>query len=336
MNIRDRQGLRSRAAQALADAAVSPAKLALLHSGAAVALSLVLTVLNVILTEMISDTGGLSGMGMRSVLSTAKAMLGILSMVVMPFWELGFVYAALKIARGQSGGFGDMLRGFRRFGPVLRLKLLELALYMAIIILGANIGSSIFLMTPYAAPLMEAMMAAEVTTPEALMEAMGGNMLPMYAIAAVVVCVLLVPVWYRFRMAQYLIVDDPAIGALAALGTSHRLMRHNRFALFRLDLSLWWYYGLQMICAIAAYSDLLADSFGLQLPFSATAALFIAFAIYALVRLAVAWYCDSPVAVTYAAAYDALQEMQKDAEPRVTKNFPWDFLPERAPEDAEE
>lgn len=335
MNIQDRRGLRSRAAASLSQSSFHPGKLALIHTAAAAGLSLVLTVFNVILTDMIGDTGGLGGVGLRSVLTTVKSVLGIISMVILPFWELGFIYAALKLSREQQVELGDLLRGFRRFGPVLRLKVAEVVIYMALLMLSCNIGSAVFMMTPFALPMMEAMQALDpaTVTVDAMMAAMQGSILPLYAIVALILAVLALPVAYRFRMAQYLIVDDPAIGALAALGTSNRLMRNNRFSLFRLDLSFWWYYGLQLLCAGIAYSDVIAEYLGIALPFSATAALLISFAIYCVAKLVIAWFWQSSVEVTYATAYDTLQEMQKDAEPRLIKNFPWDFLPERKEEE---
>jgi len=334
MNIQDRRGMRNRAAAALSGASFHPGKLALIHTAAAAALSLVLTIINVILTDRIGETGGLGGVGMRSILTTAKSVLGIFSTVILPFWELGFIYAALKFSRGQRVELPDLLQGFRRFGPVLRLKLAEAVIYVILFMLSANIGSAIFMMTPFALPMMEAMQSLDpnTATPEVLMAAVQGSILPLYAVFGVVFGVLAIPVAYRFRMAQYVIVDTPATGALAALGTSNRLMRNNRMSLFRLDLSFWWYYGLQVLCTMIAYSDVIAELMGVSLPVSATAALFIAFGVYCAVRLVIAWLWASPVETTYAVAYDVLQEMQKDAEPRLFKNFPWDFLPERKEE----
>ena len=62
---------------------------------------------------------------------------------------------------------------------------------------------------------------------------------------------------------------------------------------------------------------------------SATAAMLIAVALYCLVRVVLGWFFASPVETTYAVAYEALCQMQKEAEPRLVKNFPWDFLPDR-------
>lgn len=338
MNIRDRQDLRRRGAEALSRAAYSPGKLALIHTAAAAGLSLILTILNVLLTERIGETGGLSGMGLRSVLTTAKSLIGILNVIAVTFWEMGFVYAALKMSRQQRTGPGDLFQGFRDFWPVLRLKLLEGAIYLAVAILCVNIGSTVFMLTPFAAPLAEAMLEMDpaAMTPEALMAALEEIQVPLYLVVGLVTAVILLPILYRFRMARYLIMENPSMGALRALGTSNRLMRGNRGALLRLDLSFWWYYGLQLLCMGLYYGDVIAAALGISLPVSATAALFICFGVYCIGMLLLARFFVSPVETTYAVAYDALQEMRKDAEPRLVRNFPWDFLPEwENPRDSE-
>lgn len=331
MNIRDRQALRRRGAEALSRAAYSPGRLALIHTAAAAGLSLILTILNVLLTDRIGDTGGLSGMGLRTVLTTAKSLIGILNLIAVTFWEIGFVYAALKMARQQRAEPADLLQGFRNFWPVLRLKLLEGAIYLAVTILCINIGSTVFLMTPFAAPLAEAIQTMDPAgvTPEALMAALEEILVPLYLVMGLVTGVILVPILYRFRMARYLIMDDPSMGALRALGTSNALMRNNRGALLRLDLSFWWYYGLQLLCLGLYYGDVIAAALGITLPVSSTAALFLCFGIYCVGMLLLARFFVSPVATTYAVAYDTLREMRRDAEPRLVRNFPWDFLPEQ-------
>ena len=335
MDIRDRQGLRLRAKESLAAASYHPGKLALLHTGAAAALSLLMTLLNFILSKQIAGTGGLAGMGLQSILSTAQAMLSIISLVVIPFWELGFVYATARMARKAPTQPKDLLRGFLRFGPALRLALLQGVLYVGIALLSVQLSSGIYLLTPFSMQLMQAMeqLPLQEMTSQEMMLAVAqmdpGLMIPMYVISALVLAALAIPVHYRFRLAQYLIVDDPKIGALVALGMSHRLMRHNRWAMFRLDLSFWWFYGLKLLSVLVGYGDVLCAALGIPLPISETAGLFGFFIIHCGVQLVMAWYFASPVGVTYATAYDVLREMALDAEPSLVKNFPWDYLPEQ-------
>ena len=329
MDIRDRQGLRQRAAEALSRAVYSPAKLALLHTGAAVALSLVLTALNFMLTRQMDGTGGLAGMGLRSILSTVQTMLSLVSIVVMPFWEMGFVYAAIRIARGERAEPETLLQGFRRWGPVLRLTLLQALIYVAIMVLSINISSGIFILTPFSQPLAELIQSLpdETVIDAQFMAKASSALVPLYCVFGVLFAAFALPVAYRFRMAQYAIMDDPKIGALAALGTSNRLMRYNRWALFRLDLSFWWFYGLHVLSTLFGYGDILAGTLGIALPISEDAAFFVSFLLHGVCQLAIAWWFASRVAVTYAKAYDALRVQAEDAEPPLVKNLPWDFLP---------
>lgn len=329
MTIQNRKGLREQANAAISASSYSPKRLALIHTGAAVALSAVLTILNYILSNQIGGTGGLSGLGLRTILSTAQMMLSIISLAVAPFWELGFLYASVRIARREDAGINHLLQGFRRFGPALRLTLLQSLLYIAIFILSTNIGSTIYLFTPFSASLGEILTASngDLAAAQALLAENPQALIPLYCIFLLLFAVIAVPVTYRFRLAQYLIVDDPKIRALAALGTSHRLMRYNRWDMFRLDLSFWWYYALQLVCVGIAYADIAAAALGIPLPVPDAVAFFGCFFLHCISQLLVAWYFASPVAVTYATAYLTLQQMQKDAAPLLVKNFPWDFLP---------
>jgi len=334
MTIYDRRELKAQANQAFTASSYNPRKLTLIHTGAAVVLSLILTVLNYILSNRIGQTGGLAGLGLRSVLSTAQMLLGILSMVLMPFWEVGLLFAMLKIARKERVAPFDLLQGFRRFGPVLRLTLLQVLLLVVISILCVNISSMIYMLSPFSQQLAQLILSAEgdIVQAQTLLLENPVVLIPLYVIFLVLFAALAIPMLYRFRLAGYLITEDPQLGALAALGTSHRMMRYNRWALFRLDLSFWWYYCLQILCTVLIYGDLLLEAAGIPLPISAEAAFFGTCILSYAGQLLIAWFFGSSVGVTYATAFQALQHMYKDAEPPLVKNFPWDFLPYQKPD----
>ena len=124
MTIKDRSALKAAADQSLANASCDPKKLILIHSGALLALTLLLTVVDYLLEKGIGTTGGLSGMGLRSVLETVQTTLYVAQAVVLPFWQIGYVFVTMKLARGEQTGMTGLLEGFRRFGPVLRLQIL--------------------------------------------------------------------------------------------------------------------------------------------------------------------------------------------------------------------
>ena len=65
-------------------------KLVLVWAGTSVAVSLLVSIVNFLLEGQISGTGGLSGIGLRSILSTAQSVLSIASAILIPFWDLEF------------------------------------------------------------------------------------------------------------------------------------------------------------------------------------------------------------------------------------------------------
>ena len=331
MDIRDRNGLKTAAEQALSQASYDPRKLALIHTGAALALSLVLTVLNFILSRQIDSTGGLSGIGVRSVLSTAQSVLSIVNALILPFWEMGFVAAAIAMSRRNAATPNTLLSGFRRFGPVLRLNLLQGALYVGIAFLCIQISAGIFIMTPFSDPLLaalEQLYATGTTVPDdTAIAALSELILPVYGIFAILFCLLAIPLSYRFRMAGFAIMDNEKIGALRAMGKSHKMMRYNRFSLFKLDLSFWWYYLLQLASMGLGFGDLLLRALGVELA-NADVAFFGFYGVHLLCQLGLAWWMQSRVQTTYAMAYEAVRPEAEDPEPPVMKNLPWDYLPQ--------
>lgn len=331
MDIRDKNSLKTAADQALSQASYHPKKLALLHAGAALVLSLVLTVLNFILSRQIDSTGGLSGIGLRSVLSTAQSVLSIANTLILPFWEMGFVAAAIALARREQATPDTLLSGFRRFGPVLRLNLLQGAMYMAVAFLCVQLSVGIFIMTPLATPLMklvEEMAMAGTTVPDAAaVDAIAQLILPAYIIFALVFCLLAIPLSYRFRMASFALMDSEKIGALQAMGKSHKMMRYNRLSLFKLDLSFWWYYLLQALSMVIGFGDTILSALGVTLP-NSDVAFFGFYGGHLIFQLGLAWWMQSRVQTTYAMAYEAIRPEAEDPEPPVMKNLPWDYLPQ--------
>ena len=124
MNLIESRKLKQQTLQQLSEASYDPKRLALIHAGVALACSLVLTVINYLLSGGIAGTGGLDGIRTRTILMSAQSVLSLVLTVGMPFWEYGFVAAAMGYARKEQVGPRDLTRGFRQFGPLLRLMLL--------------------------------------------------------------------------------------------------------------------------------------------------------------------------------------------------------------------
>lgn len=304
MNITNRKGLKLEAKKALANAQYDPKKLILIHTGASIALSLILALVDYLLNLGIDETGGLSGVGMRSVLESIQSVLMIAQLAAAMFWQIGYIYVAQKISKGQTALPGDLLQGFRQFGPVLRLQLITSLMYTGICFGCVYLGSILFTLTPWSAPVMD---AYEIGTEEALLAAMDQVMLPMMGIMGVVMLVLMVPYYYRLRQAQYVLMENPAAGAMAAIRTSRALMQGRRMELFKLDLSFWWFYSLEMLTLFVADGELLLAMFGVTLPWSSNVSYYIFLVLCYLCTLVLYWWRGNEVQVTYARAYESLK-----------------------------
>jgi uncharacterized membrane protein len=311
MDIRNRRGLKLEAKAALEATSSSPKKLICIHTGASAALALVLALLDYLLQQQISNTGGLSGVGLRTILETAQAVLSYAELAALLFWQIGYVYIALQIGRGQTVQINSLLEGFRQFGPVLRLRLLTMLLYSGVIFAGVYLGTTVFALTPWAEPLL---VAYQTGTETAIMAAMESLMLPMMAVVIPVLLILLVPYYYRLRMADYLLMDHPEMGAMMAIRISRLMMRGNRLHLMKLDMSFWWFYVLELMTVLVGYGDLLLPMFGIRLPWSGTMSYFVFLALFYVSQLALYWWRGNEVRVTYALAYEALlpKETEKD------------------------
>lgn len=310
MDNRNLNALPTQADTLLCQAPYSPRKLVLLHTGAALGVSLLTTLLNLFLSRQIDATGGLAGMGLRSVLTTIQSVLELAGSLALPFWEMGIFAAAFLWASGQSARPGVLAEGFRRFGPVLRLRLLQALMLVALFMALIYPSSFIFMLTPWADPLLEqlqSLVSPDMTelTPQ-MLEAAAVYGQPLVILCFVLFGCVAVPLLFRLRFASYLLMSKP-VGALAAMGESFRLTRHNCLRLLKLDLQFWWYYVLQTAAAALCYGDVLLALLGVSLPWSDTAVFFLFYCLGLGSQLALFVYARPLVVTTYALAAQALQ-----------------------------
>ena len=314
MNIRDRHGLRQEAQNRLEQAPFDPRRLVLLHSGITAGVLLLLTVINFILDNQMDSAGGLSGLGTRAVLGTIQTVLETANTIAMPFWSMGYLFAVMGWMRREPVSFRTLLSGFRHFGPVLRLQLVKYLLFGGLAMLVFYPAMIIFLMTPLAEPLAEAIepLMSTMTDPQLLLsepavaEAVSDATVPMLAIFAVVFLLAAAPLFYKLRMGEFALIDDPRAGAFAALRKSRRLMKGNCISLLRLDLSFWWFYGLEVLLTVVCYGDVILPLLGITLPFSSTVAFYVFYLLNLAGQVALYWWKRNSVMAAYAVAYEAL------------------------------
>lgn len=309
MDINDRRGMKAEAKRSIAAASYDPRKLIVIHTGASMALSLVLVLIDYLLGEQIGSTGGLSGVGMRSILETAQSVLYVAQVVALLFWQIGYVFVALQISRGRPVGPGSLLEGFRNIFPVLRLKLLLGIRYMGMMFLCVYLASFLFSMTPLAEPFTA---AYEAGTEEALMLAMEECMVPMLGVTLITMLVIMVPYLYRLRLADMALMDEPKAGASMAIRRSRDRMRGNRMNLLKLDISFWWFWLIEALAGAVAYGDVVLPMLGVELPWGSLGSYYVFAVLACLLQLALYWWRGNEVQVTYAKFYETLNPKEKE------------------------
>lgn len=320
--------LRSRANDTLRYATYDPRKLALIHTAVALGCSLLVTIVNVLVNQQIAGTGGLSGMGLRSVLSTVQSVLEFVVMVALPFWEIGLIFAALGWARREPTGPQTLLQGFLRFRSVLLLNLLRMAVLFAASFTIFYIISTVYMMTPFSDPLwelVEPMMYGSMTTQELeamltpeMMDAIMQASVPMLVLFGLAYVPAAVFLFYRLRFAEYAMADG--IGPAKALWRSVRLTTKGRcIRLFKVDLYFWWYYLALVAFAVLGFADVILAWLGVTLPISADTGAVLFYLIAILCQVAFCWQYQPTVSTAYALLYG---DFNKELTPRTAQPLP--------------
>lgn len=327
MDIRNTRQLKEFSAERLANARDGQ-KIVLYYSLITVAVSAAATALSYVLSQQIARTGGLGSMGVRSALTTAQTLLPIVQAVFLMCLTLGYLATMLRIARGQYASPNGMRLGFDRFWVLLRCTLLKGLIFGGVAMASMYVAIAIYMMTPLSNSVVDILMPLvknagtsgillDDVTYAQLMDAT----MPAMGIFGVLFLVLAAPVFYRYRMADYLIIDRPATGALAALRDSRMMTKGNRWNLFRLDLSMWWYYAAVLVSTAIGYGDQLLPALGITLSFSDTVSYFLFLGAYLAATFAVYYFLRNRVEVTYALAYDSIRPQDPENNGAVLGNI---------------
>lgn len=290
-------------------------KIVFIHTLISVGAMVLLTVADYVLMQQINQTSGLSGMRSRATMETARTILQYLGIFLLPFWELGFAFSALQMARGQKVDTYDLKEGFRRFWPALRLMLLRLVLCLVAGIAAMQVSLTTFLYTPLSdklakliAPFSEQGADVQTIFEQVPFDQIGSAVMPALVLFLVLFVGVMIPLLYRLRFAEFAIMDKPGTGAFAALLSSNRRMKRNCFKLFRVDLQFWWYYLLQALVVIVCYGNVLLALAGVTLPFTEEVSFFLFYGLYALCQIVLHTLFRGRVQTTYATIYDDIKE----------------------------
>ena len=340
MTIRDRKALKHSAKNALAYSAYPARRLFGIHIAVTAGIALVLSVLNYLLNLGIDNTGGLDGIGNRAVLQTIQQLLSTANSLALPFWQIGIVFVSLQLFRRQEVAPASLLTGFRRLGPVLRLYILKVLIVMAAVMGSTYISSTILSFSPLTDALSLLILSKlpniESATTEDLLALLQDPaflkefvraFIPMLLIMLATAFICLILILYRIRLADFVVMDHPELGARNAIKTSWKLTKGNCISLFKLDLSFWWFYGLEFLLASLYLYGLVV-----MVLRGAGIMTLVCDLLYCAGQVALYTWANGYLQTTYAAAYEVLlyQKAQEEAEARsmAAQTFtPWDLPP---------
>lgn len=298
-----------------------PKRVILLYAGVTLALSLLTSLISVWTNHNMSGAGGLSNLGTRSMLTTVQTVAPLAVSLILMCWDLGYLSAALRFSRKQYADGRDLSSGFRMFGPLLRMKLLQIVLYLGALLISTWVGSQIFTLTPFANDLMQTMeelIGEGLTTTEALLasdrflQAMTDATVPILCIVGILFLALMLPIFYRYRMASYRLLEHPREGAMAALRNSRTMMRGHCMSLLKLDLSFWWFYLLNFLATLVCYGDQILTLLGISLPVSSTVGYFLFYGLYLVLQFGILYCFRNYMEVCYARAYETIRPAEQE------------------------
>ena len=303
-------------------------QIVLLYAGISLALALLFSLADYLLGLAVSRTGGLQAMGTRAIFSAVQAVLPFVHTGIAMCLDLGYLSAMLRISRRQYASVRSLRLGFDRFWPLLRLTLLTSLIFLAIGTVSTYLSSLIFVMTPLSADFMAVLSSLLIEAPaeqlildEAVYSQLVSTMLPMLAITFVIFLAAAAPVYYWYRMADFLLIDCPEKGAWAVLRESRRMMRGNCWNLLRLDLRLWWYYVPAFAIALLASGDLLLPMLGVTFPWSETFSYYLFYGLSLIAQMILTCALSNRVVTTYALAYDSLRPREPASQGVVLGNI---------------
>ena len=328
MDLKNRKAVRAAAVQALDENPGRPKQVAGIYVAVTIGTSFLSMVLMALLDHRISQTGGLANMGLRSALSTVQTLLPVLQSLLLILLQLGYQKAALEITQHRAVNPRTLLQGAPRFATMIRALLLQYGLYTLLIILSMYGASFVFMSTPLSNSFYE-LMTPMMEDPDLLAEAMRSDpellykmvssllpALPIFLVMAMAICA---PFFYGYRMVSYCILNGGR--ARASMRESARMMKGHRLELLKLDLSFWWFYLAQGISTVVLYGDVILDTVGVMLPWSADVTYYLFYGLSLVMEGLVYYCCLNRVEVAYATAYNILRPKAQPAQGAVLGNI---------------
>lgn len=319
MDIRNTREMKAFASQRLGHAREEK-RIVAIYVAITLGLSALVTVVNYVLGLQMSDLGGLRNLSSRTMLSTLQSVIPMVQNLFIMCLSVGYMAAMLRVARGQYVSPQTLRLGFDRFWVLLRAGIFQGLLVFAHMFLSIYLGIMIFMVSPLSNGAMELLapyladltaLSPNLVLEEAVYDQLSAAIIPAYVICGIMACIFVLPLLYSYRMVNYVIIDKPGIGALAAMRQSKQMMRRNRWQLLKLDVSMWWYYGLELLAMAVCYGDVILPMVGVELPWHEDVSYFLFFGLYLVATFGIYYFLRNRVEVTYGVFYDAVKPEEK-------------------------
>ena len=319
MDIQNRKELRQ-TAKARLENSQNAVKIALTYAAVIVGASLLTNLIQLLLDGQISQAGGLSNRGLRSMLSTIQTMLPMILNFLLMCLGLGFTGAMLRISRGQFSSLNSLRIGFERFWVLLRATLLQGGLYVLAAMASYMISIQIFFLTPMSRGLLSAMAPAlqggtadvmALLENPAIVGQMMNSLIPLYIIMMVIFLAVAAPIYYRYVLVPYLLIDRPGMGALMAMHDSRMMMKKKAMLFFKLDLSLWPYYAASFLSLLMGFGTSILALMGVETSMSPMVLSMIFFGISLVITFLTTLFLQPHLEITHALAYESLLPKQQ-------------------------
>lgn len=314
----DIRGLKERARDTLANTTPDYRRLVALHSAIMMGILFFVALANFVVGRIEIEADGLASLGVIAMLSTAQSFITTVTSFLVAFWQAGVLFTSLQIARRKRADFPMLTQGFHRLGVLLRFEILMAGIMLAVMMVALYGVVAYMLMVPMPKNLMTAMSklpVSDVQDPYAVFSQIPREMwnyvTPKLLILLAIMFTVTILLSYRFRMCQYAILDDEHVGARMSMGISNRLTKGYKWDLFKLDLSFWWYFGIQFLLALLADMPVALAKAGVQMPIPTDVLALITNLVYSGLTVLLAYFAGAYVQTTNALAYEDLCARQQ-------------------------
>lgn len=260
-----------------------------------------------LLLELIGLLSGSGTMEKQAAVETAQTVLPLIIAIAQLYWAAGLQQAAMERLVDHPVGFVDLTAGFGRWKPITTSTIFIGLLYFGRVFIATFLAELILGLTPYAKILEDAAMQM-VENPEldlfAVLGERSGEVLGVYmALILVITVALVLPLYYRYRMVNYILLQQPEVGGMQAMFFSKMMTFGHRKELFKLDLSFWWYYLINALASAAVFGDLVLIACGVKLPLPALAMQWIFMLLSAILQFAAFMWGRPKMELAFAQAY---------------------------------